>query len=286
MAQLTAAMDGLSVSPQRWRADPVSLIPDRDQLVVMPAKMAHLTLAEAEPLVALLNQHFDQEFKIEIAAPHRWYLQPIKALEMQTIPLEGAAGASAGKLQPTGTDAMMVQSWLNEIQMLLHTAEVNQQREATDQLQINSIWIWGNEQQAVQVDKSIDPLPDLLLADPGWAVALAESINQPHQPLPKAADLAGLLPEQGHVMLDLAGIDGSQLAQADWLDQWFEQIRELLGHQVVQLDLYSVDHQSWQLQSWRRRDFSGWKMALNRLLDRFRSARAQATAGVTSVTGP
>ena len=279
VAQLTAALDGLPASRQRWRADPVSLIPDRDQLVVMPGKLANLSMAEAELLVALLNQHFHQEFRVEIAQPHRWYLQPINPLEMQTIPLEGAAGGSAGKLQPTGKDALMVQSWLNEIQMLLHTAEVNQQREAVDQLQINSIWIWGNEQQPAQVDRSDTRFPDLLLANPGWAVAVAEATGQPHQPLPDATALANLLPAQGHVILELAGIDGSRLAQADWLDQWFEQIRGLIGQQVSQLDLYSVDHQSWQLQSWRGRDFSGWKMALNRLLDRFRSARAQSVAG-------
>lgn len=285
VVQLMAAMDGMPASAQWWRADPVSLIADRDQLVVMPGKLANLTMAEAEPLVALLNQHFHQEFKIEIATPHRWYLQPIEPLQMQAIPLEGAAGGSAGKLQPTGKDAMMVQNWLNEIQMLLHTAEVNQRREAVDQLQINSIWIWGNEQQPAQVGAALAQLPDLLLADPGWAVAVAESTGQPHQPLPEAGALGELLPAQGQVILDLAGIDGSHLAQADWLDQWFEQIRALIGDQVSQLDLYSVDHQSWQLQSWRGSDFSGWKMALNRLLDRFRSARAQARSHGPSATG-
>ena len=146
-------------------------------------------------------------------------------------------------------------------------------------MQINSIWIWGNEQQPAQVDRSDTRFPDLLLANPGWAVAVAESKGQPHQPLPDATALANLLPAQGHLILELAGIDGSRLAQADWLDQWFEQIRGLIGQQVSQLDLYSVDHQSWQLQSWRGRDFSGWKMALNRLLERFRSARAQSVAG-------
>ena len=276
-AQIMAAMDGLEPESQRWRADPVSLIPDRDQLVVMPGKMASLTLAEVEPLVVLLNQHFDQEFTVEIAAPHRWYLQPVKALQIETIPLEGAAGGSAGKYQPTGPDAMLVQSWLNEIQMLLYTAEVNQQREAQDQLQINSIWIWGNEVQVQPGEGEIPAKrPDLLLADPGWAAAVAESLNQPHQPLPSAAGLAELLPTQGHVVIDLAGIDGGQLAQADWLDQWFDQLRLLLGQQVSQLDLYSVDHQSWRLQSWRAIDFNRWKMALNRFLERFKSAQAQA----------
>ncbi|MEL0083280.1 MAG: hypothetical protein VW985_09620 [Gammaproteobacteria bacterium] len=280
VAQLTAAMDGLAPAADRWRADPVSLIPDRDQLVVFPGKMANLLMAEAEALVQVINDQFRQEFQLEIGVPHRWYLTLVKPLEFTARPLDAVSGASAARYQAGGPDAMRLRQWLTEIEMLLHDVPVNQAREQQDQFQINSVWVWGAEPADLHnptdnpladgVESSL-PVADLVIADPGWAAALAEACDTPVTALPPPHALAEQLPADGEVIIDLARVDGDRLADYDYVKACCEALRSSLGRQVSRIDIYSIARQGWTRQQWRPLDFS--------LLGRFRAKIAQAVAG-------
>ena len=45
---------------------------------------------------------------------------------------------------PTGKDGKQWHTVLNEMQILLHTAQVNIERERRGDLPINSLWFWGS----------------------------------------------------------------------------------------------------------------------------------------------
>ncbi len=264
-AALTAAMDGLDANPLRWRADPVSLILDRDQLVVLPGKLADLTVVEAEQLVALLNSHFADDFIIEIGAAHRWYLTPNQSLEITTTSLDAAGGGSADLSRPGGADAMRLQQWLNEIQMALHTAPGNQTREQHDQLVINSLWVWGNNAAQQPPDEQLNgltlnpglsmPVVDLVIADSGFAAALAESGGVPWLALPQADQFTQQLPPHGEVIVDLAQVDGGRLADSQQVQAWCEQLGPLIGTRVDRVDIYAINRDGWRLRRWRGADF-------------------------------
>jgi hypothetical protein len=64
-------------------------------------------------------------------------------MRIRTTPTEAARGRSVDELLPRGPDALLVQRWVNEIQMLLHEHPINSAREARGALAVNSLWLWG-----------------------------------------------------------------------------------------------------------------------------------------------
>ena len=269
VAELTAALDGLPSNRHRWRADPVHLLPDRDQLVVIPGKLANLSQVEAERIVELLNDYFQDDFTLEIGTTHRWYLTPSQPLAIKTHSLDAAAGGSARVYQAQGDDAMALQRWLNEIQMALHAAIDNGLGEAqqpTAELSlVNSLWVWGQEvigddeagdpTARLNAQESVVPPVDQVLADAAWATALADHYQVAVRPLPRPTELADLLPASGHLLVDLAQVDGSYQPDDAQVQAWCEQLGSLMGKQINQVSIYAIDRDGWQLRQWRRRDF-------------------------------
>lgn len=272
VARLSAAADGLQADPTRWRADPVSLIPDRDQLVVIPGKLAELSMAEARSLVAILNRHFVEDFTIEVGAPHRWYLTPTQPLELSTYSLDAAAGGSAGVYQAQGSDAMLLQRWLNEIQMALFDAPSNEERELRDHWLINSVWLWGNSTSRIVADPgeipglvTVNDYPDLIMADSGWASALGQNQGVPVLPVVKPENLAEQLPATGHLLVDLARVDGDRLPDEAEAQAWCRELQPLMGRQIDQVTLYAIERGGWSQQQWRARDFGFLSRWLSKL---------------------
>lgn len=142
------------------RADPVHLIPDRDQLVLVGPESLDLTAAEAERLVQELNTFFSEDgWRIEAPTPQRWYLHFSPAPELgtpdlRTYDLTQVRGQSINTFLPRGADGKHWQGIMNEIQMLLHTSSVNQERQASGKLTVSSLWFWGSgELPVMDTDK-------------------------------------------------------------------------------------------------------------------------------------
>lgn len=126
------------------RADPVHLEPERDQLVLIDGEQLAITRAEADQLVAALNEHFSVTGEsFHAFDPHRWYVRMSKPLEIITQPLPAVAGRSIKDHMATGYHASKLHQFMTEAQMLLHSHPVNQARETQGQPTINSIWPWG-----------------------------------------------------------------------------------------------------------------------------------------------
>ncbi len=151
IAPITLRADGAEPGAHFWlRADPVSLLMRRDQLMLQSG--LDLGMHEAGQLCASLNAHFEASGMRFLALhPQRWYLQLDAVPEMQTCSPSMVIGRDVHQYLPQGKDALHWHGVLNEIQMLLYEHRVNQAREANAKLPVNSIWFWGGGRSAGQL---------------------------------------------------------------------------------------------------------------------------------------
>lgn len=145
LAALSAMGDGLSAGDGWWlHADPVHLVADRDQLFLSASRALQLTQLEADEMVAELNRIYnDDGWHFVAAAPQRWYLRLPHPMAIRLIPTEDAMGRRVGEVLPQGDDALNWQRVMTEVQMLLHTSQVNVTRNAKGTLAVNGVWFWG-----------------------------------------------------------------------------------------------------------------------------------------------
>ncbi len=145
VAALTRVLDG-SIPDDAWwlRVDPVHLQADIDRMLLTAHEELALSMEEAQAMAAELEAAFSEDdWRIEVGAPHRWYLQPGGEPRLETTPLRQVRGRDVGAALPRGVDARPWRTRLNEVQMLLHGSVVNAAREARGALPVNSLWFWG-----------------------------------------------------------------------------------------------------------------------------------------------
>lgn len=146
VAAVTRMFDMGVIDNDWWlRADPVHLSVDRDRLVLVDAQKLEITQAEANRLIADVMEIFTADGWL-LKAPHpaRWYLKPLQTSRLTTTPLSQVVGRDIHGFLPRGLDDKAWHTILNEIQILLHTAGVNVEREQSGKPAINSLWFWGS----------------------------------------------------------------------------------------------------------------------------------------------
>lgn len=146
VAAVTRMFDMGVIDNDWWlRADPVHLSLDRDRLVLADARKLEITPEEAARLVAEIMEVFASDgWLLKAPHPERWYLKPTRAPRLTTSLLSQVVGRDVRGFLPRGPDDKAWHTVLNEIQILLHTATVNVEREKAGKLPINSLWFWGS----------------------------------------------------------------------------------------------------------------------------------------------
>ena len=168
-----------------WRADPVHLLVDRDQVAMLPRHTLGVTPEEARALATSINACYaDDHMVVETPRPDAWYLRVPQDWHCRTWDPARVEDWAITEFMPSGAEAEPVRKLMTEIQMLLHTHPVNQAREAMGQPAINSVWIWGG-----------GPLPDRAARAPARIVAslplargLAQLAGQTSEPWPADFD--------------------------------------------------------------------------------------------------
>ncbi len=111
--------------------------------VTLTQSVRDLGKAETDELITLLNQHFGEDGLHFFAANReQWYLQLPEKETLKTTVLADVQGRNIFPSIPSSTD----RNWLalqNEVQMLLHSANLNQTREISGLPSVNSLWFWG-----------------------------------------------------------------------------------------------------------------------------------------------
>lgn len=146
VAAITRLADTGERNAACWlRADPVHLRADQDRLILFDDQALHIQPEEAGALLARLENLYGNEADWHLEAPvaNRWYLRCERAAGLRTTPLSQVIGHPVGPHLPRGANATHWHTLLNEIQMLVHEADVNLVREAQGRPTINSVWFWG-----------------------------------------------------------------------------------------------------------------------------------------------
>lgn len=126
------------------RADPVHLQVDTRGLILFDASTFPFSEEEAEALSDSVANFVSQDgWRLSAGHARRWYLYGGDDQQLTTLPLSQVRGKSVGELLPHGEDAADWLSRCNEIQMLMYSHPVNQQRAGRCLPVVNSLWIWG-----------------------------------------------------------------------------------------------------------------------------------------------
>jgi len=203
VAAVTRLLD-LGVVDKGWwmRADPVHLVAGQQGLIMLANNELDLSAIEAEALVDEISEAMaDEGWTLKVPNPHRWYLKPADIPRITTTPLDVVMGRDVHTYLPGGEHGKAWHTRLNEIQILLHTSQINLQRESEGKLSANSVWFWGG-----------GSLPQL--KDSPWAevwsddvvtLALARLSGTPHHKFPET-------PETWSTQ----SVEGNQLLVVDW----------------------------------------------------------------------
>jgi len=123
-------------------AYPVHLHARREQLILMSGPEFDVTDSEAASLLEILQAYYP-EWRFERTRDGMWFVIADESPDLETTPLEQVLGENINDHLPRGADAMRWIKALNEIQMILFDAPVNENREASGQPTLNSLWLWG-----------------------------------------------------------------------------------------------------------------------------------------------
>ncbi|MCW9014447.1 MAG: hypothetical protein OQL06_11740 [Gammaproteobacteria bacterium] len=262
VTQLSALADGCDCSQGYWyRADPVHFKTDIDHAILLDQHQLNVLQHEAEILAQYFNQHFvDDGLRLVPAHPHRWYLHCEQKLELTTTPLADAVGRDIKHFLPAGEHALNWRRLLNETQMLFHTNEINEQREASRQLTINSLWLWG-EGEVFQAAEQV--AWDWVMSNEPVASGMAIASHCQLLPFNNYPD--SLVEQAGHGLLvidDLMGplsygdVSAWSSALEKMCTQWIEPLNQLLtGRQLEQINLYSGDGRCYKITASKLKKF-------------------------------
>jgi hypothetical protein len=231
------------------RADPVHLMPDRDQLLLSGAEALVLSQAEAECLATELNTLFaEQGWRLEAVTPTRWYLHLPQDPHIHTSALPMVRGRAISDYLPSGPNGKKWHRIMNEVQMLLHSSAVNRDRQSHGQLTVSSLWFWGGGETPAFGHSQWSKL---------WSrepvsLGLTQFMRTPSKPLP--VDAPQLLseahsPGEHLIVYDPIAQAYEQGGVDDWVhsvhtfnEQWMAPLLDALQQRdIVQLTLYSGD---------------------------------------------
>lgn len=123
-------------------ADPIHLEVGMND-VTLTNKITDLTNSEAKELILLLNSHFKQDgLEFIFGSNQCWYVSHSGDEAIESHPLDSMLMQNVIDKQAK-SEHRNWQIIQNETQMLLHSSEINHQREMAGLETINSLWFWG-----------------------------------------------------------------------------------------------------------------------------------------------
>ncbi len=140
-------------------ADPVHLVVGMSD-ITLTNKVTDLTQVEAKELIDLLNAHFNQDgLTFIVGSNSQWYLS-VQAIEtISTTPFEEVIRKNIADY-PIRSSHRNWHVLQNEMQMLLHSAPLNHNREMAGLPTVNSLWLWGGG-----MPQAIENKASLVLSD-------------------------------------------------------------------------------------------------------------------------
>jgi len=231
------------------RADPVHFVLQRDSFSL--SEPVALSQQDTQTLMTVLNEHFALDgLRFYVASPGHWYLRLNANPEISTTLPEAAMGRDVSAYLPQGTGAAKWNRLLNEMQMLLHDHPVNQAREASGELPVNSIWLSGGGMLPAKFETS----PRTIFTNDALAKGLGLTANCPCLALPESLE-AIINQANNDAWLVL---DDADEAESKWFAPALSRlsagkIRQLTLHFAAREQVLSVNIRPWNLwKFWRK----------------------------------
>lgn len=268
------------------RADPVHLIPDRDSAVLIPAESLQLTEIEITSIRNDLNAFLVEDgLVLHTVHPHRWYLTGEGLCSMPRLPPEQVAftelDVHAKEGSATGGQAHSAQRRLrllsSEIEMLLFSHPVNEERRARSQPTVSGLYLWGSLDK---LHKASDNAVLQVVGDDPWVRCAADIVSVGVSTAPDFKQLLEQLRvqtegEPNGLVADVVVVEfkerayrlaskaeAAEDARASFEFDWIEPARTALHTGELQEIVFQHDD------GWRRCERAGRRRLLTRLLSR------------------
>ncbi|VWX57192.1 conserved hypothetical protein [Burkholderiales bacterium 8X] len=187
-----------------------------DDVVLADPAAIRIDAHESEALLAVARPFFEGDGIALHAtdAPGRWLARAAVFADLPTASIDRAVGRPIAEWSPLSAGAGSLRRLQNEMQMLLYTERINDERTSRGVPAINSFWLSGTGRLAASFGPSrpagpavIDTLrkPALIDDGPGWEQAWREIDDGPLAEL-----LAASKDAQGELSLTLGGDLGWQ----------------------------------------------------------------------------
>jgi hypothetical protein len=140
-----AMADRIDVGDRPWGLlTPVHWRVGADAVHLADPRALALDEATSRALLDAVRPLFESEgFVLAWGAPLRWYASHALFANLATASLERVIGRNVDRWLPAQREARVLRRLQSEVQMLLHTHPVNEQREAAGLLPVNSFWLSG-----------------------------------------------------------------------------------------------------------------------------------------------
>ena len=148
-AARNAQADGIDVGNLAWGLlTPVHWQVGREFVTLVDPTQLALEEDESRALLARIQELFESEgFRVAWGAPLRWYVAHDSLDGLPCASIDRVIGRNVDRWLHTDTQrfpqARLIRRLQNEVQMLLYTDPMTDQREARGQLPVNSFWLSG-----------------------------------------------------------------------------------------------------------------------------------------------
>ncbi len=154
----------------------VHLKPDMRHAYVVPLDTSEETENQINIIISDLSEYFKVDFNLENHQDRLWIMRALRCTAPLHLPhILSVIGRKVDPYIKQSKENLAWYQLINEVQMFMHSHEVNQQRIRDGQLAINSLWCWGAGQLQEWPDSNIqcfcdDPLSMALLTKHGLKV--------------------------------------------------------------------------------------------------------------------
>lgn len=162
------------ITPCHWRVN-------TDHVTMSHPQALQLAPGESQSLLAAMQPYFEQDgIRLEYDAPTLWLARGEIFGRLATASLDRVAGRVVDEWMPRSAEAKALRRLQQEMQMLLYTHPVNEERSRGGQLPVNSFWVSGTG--ALPAARRSAPPPGLQITHylrdaalredwPAWAAA-------------------------------------------------------------------------------------------------------------------
>jgi hypothetical protein len=176
-AALQAQADGIQTAGRNWGlVTPVHWHVGTDQVSLIDPAQLMLDAAGSRQLFEAVEPLFTSEgFEMHFGAPSRWFAAHAMLSDMPCASLDRVIGRNVDRWLGTSVQrpgAALVRRLQAEVQMLLYTHPLNDERQARGLLPVNSFWLSGcgpAPEQTAGAATAAAPVVDARLRDPALA---------------------------------------------------------------------------------------------------------------------